>query len=381
MIYSDDADFILELQGFETRVAKHKNGATGRSGLLTRESERVREACAAFYEAYSGKPPAGWAAKAADMVERLEPDESLDNAVESVDLFANRGVLGRDKKWCYKEAFVCLYNVSFQSSDVAIEDLSWFSSFPDMAEEINECVGGMYDSLGVDDVPDDWIQFIRQLIPDSTSPADFYPAFLRACDFIALQRSLPPSGGTERARLIAAYYSIPPVASESDEFVIMKVARDFSGRDVGKTLAGDRSYEEWLDLLRIAVADKSVQARFADKYDPVELERFLKVVQASASASEPSAALLWLDILPALSDQAGTPAQRGLLDNVSAVSIDAEYREFALNYLGDGSGAADFWAVWSAPIRTAVRRRLGSDSPYAVQVWDKRMGNVGDAAG
>lgn len=111
----------------------------------------------------------------------------------------------------------------------------------------------MYDALGVDDVPNDWVSFIRQLIPDSTFPCDFYPAFMRACNFIALQRSLPPSG-PEHARLIFAFYSIPPVASENDEFVIMKVARDFSGRDIGKTLAGDRSYEEWLDLLRVAVA-------------------------------------------------------------------------------------------------------------------------------
>lgn len=63
MIYLDDADFMRDLQGFETQVAKHDHSSTGRQGLLARESERIREACAGFYEAFSGPPPDGWAAK------------------------------------------------------------------------------------------------------------------------------------------------------------------------------------------------------------------------------------------------------------------------------------------------------------------------------
>lgn len=74
------------------------------------------------------------------MVERLDPDDAMDNTVASVQLFAKRGMLGADKVWYRKEAFVCLYNVSFHSPDVMVDDLLWFTTFPVMAEEIKERV-------------------------------------------------------------------------------------------------------------------------------------------------------------------------------------------------------------------------------------------------
>lgn len=380
MIYSDDAVFMRQIQEFEARVSNHKSFGAGDGGLDADESYRVREACDVLYDAFSGNPPEGWVEKAADMVERLGVAEAVKNAVESVNLFARRGRIGRDKDWCRKEAFIYLYEITFYSPGFNVDDLYWFKGFPAMSSDIKTRVERMYDAVGVEDVPNDWIRFLAQLVPDYTYLWDYYPVYMRGVDFAADRGELPPPGD-ERAAFISDFYSIPPVATPDDEFLIAKMARDFSEREVGKLLAGERSYDEWVHCLRVTVANADIRDRFADKYDEAEIERFFRALMASVSSAEPCAALLWVDILPDLLERAGSASERDMLENVAAVSIDAEYREFGLNFVGDSNDAAGFWSVWSAPIRTAVRRRLRSELPYTVQLWDRRRGNLGDAAG
>ena len=380
MNYSDDAVFMRELYEFEARVSKRKNDGFSNVKLDPEDSSRVRRACAVFYDAFADKSREGWVEKASDMVGRLDFERAVDNAVDALELFAKRGVVGRDKDWCYTEAFSFMYDVAFHYPGITADDLYWFKDFSTMATEIKVRVDRLYDALGADDVPNDWVELLRQLIPDFTHLADYFPAFLRALDFAADRGELPYEGD-ERAAFIDAFYSVPPVATPDDEFIIAKVARELSSRDLGKFLAGERSYDEWMRLFRVCVAHKDIGARFADEYSEDEIERFLHTLARSASAAEPCAALLWVDILPGLADQAGSTLDVDMLDDVAPVSIDTEYREFGLNFVGENKDPSEFWAVWGGPIRAAVRRRLKSELPYSVRVWDQQRGNMGDAAG
>lgn len=337
--------------------------ADARAPLGEEDTEIIAIAADDLHKAFGKDLPVDWGRTTLSMAVGVgcKNRESI-LVKEAVRRFMIFERVGRDEKWCSDEldSFVV---------DLMWDDPGW--DFMDFGERgiTDEALIEMCESVGIENVGDDWIGAIRAFVGDDTKPSDRIGAVRGALARLRDLGEIPAGEALDRAA--SAHLAERALAPGEADLVVVKVARALADRPLGRRLGGERTFEEWTLRLRAASLGERGIALLGDDVAPSELEWLARLMAGSEGTADPCAVALWLEMRDELRSRAGSERALELLDMAEPMDILEDAREFSLRVAAGADVLDEFWNFWGAPLRVALARVLEGDC--SVRVMDERM--------
>ena len=338
--------------------------ADARASLSDDDAEIIAIAADDLHKALGERLPADWGQTTLSMIIGVGCKNREAGLVkEAVRRFMVFERVGRDEKWCSDELDALVVELMW-------EDPGWdFMDFEDKGAT-DEALIEMCESVGIENIGDDWIDAIRAFVGDETKLADRVGAVRGA---LARLRDLGeiPAAGDARDRAARAHLAARALAPDESDLVVTKVARALAERPLGIRLGGERTLEEWTLRLRAASLGERGLALLGDEAAPSELDWLGRLMAGSEGTADPCAVALWLEIYEELRSRAGSERALELLDMAEPMDILEDAREFSLRVPAGADVLDEFWKFWGAPLRVALARVLEGDC--SVRVMDEGM--------
>lgn len=339
----------------------------GAYALSDDEERAIADEMASLHEIFDGAFPDGWAETVASMVIGAGRGE---REVELVREAARRAVangrLGRDGVWCVREMD------AFMVEKMLPVD-GWNMFDYEDKEKTDKLVLEMCLSVGVDNLPNDWIAAVDAFVLDGEG-LEYIPAARRVLERFEEIGEVPVAGAARDAA-IAAYFAESRGAG-GDDILAAKVAVALTERDIGRRLGGERSYEEWMMMARAVAAGERGRAILGDAYAPSTLDWLECAMRGADGAADACAALIWIEIEDELKARAGSTRALDLLAAATPMDIYEERSVFSISISGDSSMANEFWMTWAISLKTALARVLNGDCE--LRIYDRSMRLIGD---
>ncbi len=170
-----------------------------------------------------------------------------------------------------------------------------------------------------------------------------------------------------------------PIAEEDPDFVILRIARQVADwfAEYGSGRNRDELYAEGVRYFRevLELSDHPESSKL--RVEEVALiQHGLEWVTFCCDGADGVAAMLWLQILPALKTNLGE-GQGYWLEKISPMSLDMERREFLLS-VSNPEDADHVWRNWGRLFAVELENLTGL--ALSVEIWDDDFGIWGDEA-